>query len=176
MSSSSSLSNSPASPSSSSRRFWREHLHQPKRGASQAANLIELHRLTPSLQKLKNGTFVLPGTGERLRRQISLRVRSDGLDGPADQEELENSGLWARERQGRIRRDYDGTLKSARDCWQWLRTPVAKDILKCQLAYILGSMGTFFPPFAKFLGHQDGKHMTATITVSEASFIYYCVG
>jgi len=26
-------------------------------------------------------------------------------------------------------------------------------------------MGTFFPPFASFLGHQDGKHMVATITV-----------
>jgi hypothetical protein len=26
-------------------------------------------------------------------------------------------------------------------------------------------MGTFLPPLAKFLGHQDGKHMVATITV-----------
>ena len=29
----------------------------------------------------------------------------------------------------------------------------------------MGSTGTFLPPLANFLGHQDGKHMVATITV-----------
>lgn len=30
---------------------------------------------------------------------------------------------------------------------------------------MLGCMGTLLPPLARFLGHQDGKHMVATITV-----------
>lgn len=46
-----------------------------------------------------------------------------------------------------------------------MQTPLAKDILKCSLAYLLGSMATFLPLLANFLGQQDGKHMVATITV-----------
>lgn len=46
-----------------------------------------------------------------------------------------------------------------------MQTPVAKSIFKCSIAYVAGALGTFFPPFANFLGHQDGKHMVATITV-----------
>lgn len=46
-----------------------------------------------------------------------------------------------------------------------MKTPTAKGILKCSLAYLLGSMGTFLPPLANFLGQQDGKHLVATITV-----------
>lgn len=38
-------------------------------------------------------------------------------------------------------------------------------VLKCSLAYLLGSLATFVPAIASFLGHQDGKHMVATVTV-----------
>lgn len=38
-------------------------------------------------------------------------------------------------------------------------------ILKCGLAYLLGSLATFIPAISTFLGHQDGKHMVATVTV-----------
>ena len=38
-------------------------------------------------------------------------------------------------------------------------------VLKCSLAYLLGSMGTFVPFLSSTLGQQDGKHMVATITV-----------
>ena len=59
----------------------------------------------------------------------------------------------------------DNTVESAKEFWTWLKTPTAKGILKCSLAYLLGSLATFLPPIANFLGHQDGKHMVATITV-----------
>jgi hypothetical protein len=59
----------------------------------------------------------------------------------------------------------DNTVNKSKGFWQWMHTPIAKGILKCSLAYLLGSMGTFLPPFANFLGHQDGKHVVATITV-----------
>lgn len=38
-------------------------------------------------------------------------------------------------------------------------------MLKCSLAYVLGSLATFVPPIAGLLGKNDGKHMVATITV-----------
>ena len=38
-------------------------------------------------------------------------------------------------------------------------------MLKCSIAYLLGSLATFIPAIAGFLGPQDGKHMVATVTV-----------
>ena len=40
-----------------------------------------------------------------------------------------------------------------------------KGVLKCSLAYVLGSLATFVVPISGLLGQQDGKHMVATITV-----------
>lgn len=40
-----------------------------------------------------------------------------------------------------------------------------KGILKCSLAYLLGSLATFVPVISNFLGKQDGKHVVATVTV-----------
>jgi hypothetical protein len=49
--------------------------------------------------------------------------------------------------------------------WQWIRSDVGQNVLKCSLAYLLASMGTFIPPISNWLGNQDGKHMVATIVV-----------
>lgn len=49
--------------------------------------------------------------------------------------------------------------------WTWLKSPKGRGTLKCSVAYLLASMGTFLPPFARFLGPLDGKHIVATITV-----------
>lgn len=38
-------------------------------------------------------------------------------------------------------------------------------MLKCSIAYFIGSLATFVPAIASLLGQQDGKHMVATITV-----------
>lgn len=38
-------------------------------------------------------------------------------------------------------------------------------MLKCSLAYLLGSLATFIPAIASLLGNQDGKHVVATVTV-----------
>jgi hypothetical protein len=54
---------------------------------------------------------------------------------------------------------------SAIGLWKYVQTPQGRGIIKCSIAYLLGSMATFLPPIANFLGHQDGKHMVATITV-----------
>lgn len=49
--------------------------------------------------------------------------------------------------------------------WHFAWSPTGQAILKCSLAYLLGSMATFVTPVANFLGQQDGKHTVATITV-----------
>ena len=46
-----------------------------------------------------------------------------------------------------------------------MRSDVGRSMLKCALAYLLGSMATFVPIFSSFFGHQDSKHLVATITV-----------
>ena len=38
-------------------------------------------------------------------------------------------------------------------------------VLKYSLAYFIGSLATFIPAVSAMLGHQDGKHMVATVTV-----------
>lgn len=66
---------------------------------------------------------------------------------------------------GTFRTAIDNTVEASKEFWEWLKTPTAKGILKCSLAYLLGSAATFLPPLANFLGRQDGKHVVATITV-----------
>lgn len=62
-------------------------------------------------------------------------------------------------------RSWTYCAESSKELAQWIKSPTGKGILKCSLAYTLGSLATFSPHLAKFLGHQDGKHMVATITV-----------
>ena len=40
-----------------------------------------------------------------------------------------------------------------------------KGVFKFGLAYLLGSLATFIPFISSFLGHQDGKHIVATVVV-----------
>ncbi|RDL37545.1 Uncharacterized protein BP5553_04978 [Venustampulla echinocandica] len=118
---------------------------------------------------LRNGTFILPATGERVRRQITLRNPANFRPNSSDDSNDPNQPLL------RFRRPYsrastfhtavEKSLAVLNEFWQWLKTDTAKAILKCSLAYLLGSMGTFLPPLARFLGKQDGKHIVATITV-----------
>lgn len=49
--------------------------------------------------------------------------------------------------------------------WSFATSKTGQGILKCSIAYLLGSMATFVPFLSDFLGYQDGKHMVATITV-----------
>lgn len=49
--------------------------------------------------------------------------------------------------------------------WDSTKTPMGRAIIKCSVAYTIGSLAVFLPPVARFLGHQDGKHMVCTMTV-----------
>ncbi|KAF7719154.1 Uncharacterized protein PECH_001791 [Penicillium ucsense] len=121
--------------------------------------------------KLRNATFVLPRTGQRLKGLVSLRDSAHGPNPPDNQGDSreERRGLLT----GEIEPHHDGygewLSKQAQQLWARLLSFITSEqgigVLKCSLAYLLGSMATFVPTLSAFLGHQQGKHMVATVTV-----------
>ncbi|KAL6866055.1 hypothetical protein ACO1O0_002155 [Amphichorda felina] len=111
---------------------------------------------------MRNGTFIIPSTGERSRRQFTLRTASSLSSGDRPRDILETSAETFGER-------VSATAHKAKDkavaLWKWFHSDEGHAVLKCTFAYLLGSCGTFFPPLSNFLGHRDGKHIAATITV-----------
>jgi gas vesicle protein len=66
---------------------------------------------------------------------------------------------------GRVERITEGCRRKFRQAHAYASSPTGVGILKCSLAYILGSLATFVPQIAALLGKNDGKHIVATITV-----------
>lgn len=110
-------------------------------------------------------TFILPRTGQRLRGLVNLRrSRPNGVP----DEEPERRGLLT----GDVPQQESITSRIRQTaCYIWLficqfaSSEQGIGVLKCSLAYFLGSLATFIPAIAAFLGHQDGKHVVATVTV-----------
>ncbi|KAL6235393.1 hypothetical protein BDW75DRAFT_230355 [Aspergillus navahoensis] len=117
--------------------------------------------------KLRQATFILPKTGQRLKGLVQLRDSHVNFSGRPDDEE--RHGLLS----GEIPPAAEGVLPRAKEKlqeqWILLRRFVTSElgigVLKCSLAYLLGSLATFVPVLTALLGHQDSKHMVATITV-----------
>ena len=59
----------------------------------------------------------------------------------------------------------DECIAQLHGAWRFVNSETGRGILKCSLAYLIGSMATFVPILSDFLGQQDGKHMVATVTV-----------
>ncbi|GLA30446.1 hypothetical protein AnigIFM63326_008655 [Aspergillus niger] len=118
-------------------------------------------------KKLRYATFVLPRTGQRLKGLVNLRNPYPDPHGSNDNDE----------RRPLLPRNVIDCPKSLparfwyglQHIWSWMHEFVSSElgigVLKCSLAYLLGSLATFVPAIASFLGHQDGKHMVATVTV-----------
>ncbi|KAH7149579.1 Fusaric acid resistance protein-like-domain-containing protein [Dactylonectria estremocensis] len=113
--------------------------------------------------KLKNGTFIVPRTGERSRQEFSLRTSTipSTNASPTQYQSYDLADTFTE----RLQIAAHNVKVAAILAWAWLQTDEGHGVLKCTLAYILGSMGTFFPPLSNFLGNRDGKHVTATLTV-----------
>lgn len=60
---------------------------------------------------------------------------------------------------------WHNTQVAASNLWAWTKSPKGRGTIKCSIAYLLASMGTFWHPAANFLGPMDGKHIVATISV-----------
>ncbi|OBR07455.1 Ribosomal protein L19 [Colletotrichum higginsianum IMI 349063] len=113
--------------------------------------------------KLRNGTFIVPGTGERSRRQFSLRGSS--IEIPQPEVNGYRSLLTAESAGESIDVVKHNIKATALHFWDWLLSPAGKGVVKCTVAYLLGSMATFLSPISTFLGKPDGKHVVATLTV-----------
>ncbi|KAL8654323.1 MAG: hypothetical protein Q9210_001560 [Variospora velana] len=128
----------------------------------------------PGRPRVRQATLILPKTGQRVKRQVTLGA-SPGfefpyLDGIVD-EQAPLLGLRnVRQKPSDAPRALLEVARSlSRSTWDFARSNTGKrmllGVLKCSIAYFLGSLATFVPAIATVLGQQDGKHMVATITV-----------
>ncbi|MCJ1309391.1 hypothetical protein MMC25_003050 [Agyrium rufum] len=130
---------------------------------------------------LRQATLILPRTGERVKRRVTLQTPDSGpnghvahdgndlYDGPPDDSTDSIPGLRHMPSRG-LRREakekkWPMVKRKAWEVWAFWISKTGQGVLKCSLAYLLGSMATFVPGIAALLGQQDGKHMVATITV-----------
>lgn len=125
--------------------------------------------MTDSLLQVKNATIILPRTGERIRREITLPTLGQPENAtPSSSDDIETTPSIDSRQFTRW-----SLLNSfIVQCYLLWRSILAfavskngKGILKCSLAYLLGTCGTFVPFLSGWLGHQDGKHIVATVTV-----------
>lgn len=115
---------------------------------------------------LRSATMIQPKTGERVKKSFTLR-RPVHRATPSS-EFLLAPGNFDSERHremGRMERLKEHARYKYRQVYNYASSPVGIGILKCSLAYILGSLATFVPFIAALLGKNDGKHIVATITV-----------
>ena len=114
--------------------------------------------------------MIIPKTGQRVRRTVTLGI-SPGLKRPnGNGAASENSPLLglpdSRPKPSeapRLLLKVAGRLYN--NVIDFARSRTGKGVLKCSIAYLIGSLATFVPAIAAMLGQQDGKHMVATITV-----------
>ncbi|KOS23381.1 Uncharacterized protein ESCO_006596 [Escovopsis weberi] len=109
--------------------------------------------------KTRNGTFIIPRTGERSRRQFTLqtsRSRGAARRPSAASIEYTSESLHALGRKAK---------RSILTLCRWLNSDDAHQVLKCTLAFLLGTSATLWSPLSNFLGHRDGKHIVTTLTV-----------
>ena len=132
-------------------------------------------RQAESIQ-LRSPTLILPRTGQRVKRVVTLHEpnREDTIRNAAEPEEMgpESPLLSTHRRRRRVSSRFSKRKAIryqaglwARKSWEFAKSNTGKGVLKCSLAYLLGSMATFIPILSRYLGHQDGKHMVATCTV-----------
>ena len=119
--------------------------------------------------KLRQATLILPRTGERIKRAVTFREAEQrsgsSYDGSADNASY---SLPRHRKQVAVKSSQSTQEKwkiALRHAWGIANSKVGSGVLKCSIAYVLGSLATFVPPIARFLGPQDGKHMVATVTV-----------
>ncbi|PON29711.1 hypothetical protein TGAM01_v201077 [Trichoderma gamsii] len=112
---------------------------------------------------MRNGTFVIPATGQRSRRQVTLRTprNRSRCDGSRRRSSMPSVGTAGQHLQAVSQAAWEKCLAA----WRWLQTDQGHQVLKCTLAYLLGTTVTFWPPLSNFMGRRDGKHIAATLTV-----------
>ncbi|KAF2670842.1 hypothetical protein BT63DRAFT_453207 [Microthyrium microscopicum] len=111
---------------------------------------------------LRQATLVLPKTGEHVRRVFTLTP--NGNDSP----NASSSAVPTR-RRPLLRGSPDSLLEIlsvlSGGFLEAANSTTGRGVFKCAIAYTLGSLFTFVPGLTDLLGHGDGKHMVATVSV-----------
>lgn len=119
--------------------------------------------LRPSLRQ---ATLILPRTGERVKKSFTLRRPTRTSNGASN----EHSPLLRRRSSPylygeRVESIFQRFENVGAQLYLFMTSRTGQGILKCSLAYVLGSLATFVDPISALLGKNDGKHMVATVTV-----------
>jgi hypothetical protein len=123
--------------------------------------------------QFSRSSFILPKTGERSTRKFTLREASSRSrahrdpvalfsdEGPFGLDNSDNGRPLTRtERLKKI------AHRQGLRALHFLTSRTGKAILKCSIAYAIGSMATFVPAVSNLFGHrQDSKHLVATVVV-----------
>ncbi|KAJ3494564.1 hypothetical protein NLG97_g4004 [Lecanicillium saksenae] len=111
--------------------------------------------------KMRNGTFIIPSTGERSRKQFTLRTSASAHSRAS----IINRYTEAETIYEQCAAAVDDGKSRLLALWYWLCSDQGHQVLKCTFAYLLGSLATFSPFLSNYLGNRDGKHIVATLTV-----------
>ncbi|KAF2147466.1 uncharacterized protein K452DRAFT_217473 [Aplosporella prunicola CBS 121167] len=115
---------------------------------------------------LRQATLILPKTGERVKRTFTLRSPThDDEEDADDSTPLLGNHSAPQQHTGPLGRAVNKAKHGSKVVYGFATSKLGRSMLKCSIAYLLGSMATFVPPLHEFLGKNDGKHMVATITV-----------
>ncbi|KAF2101451.1 hypothetical protein NA57DRAFT_64244 [Rhizodiscina lignyota] len=135
-------------------------------GSSADASQSSANRRFLWRPKVRNTTLVLPRTGERVHRVFTLRDSPLDDDGPSDDRTpLLGGSAPTRRAEGRVSKLQKQLYAKSKEAYAFWTSKTGVGILKCSLAYLLGSLATFVPFIANTLGRNDTKHMVATVTV-----------
>ncbi|KAI7266180.1 hypothetical protein KC345_g8252 [Hortaea werneckii] len=127
-------------------------------------------------RRLRRASFISPITGERMKRNFTLREASnrlnDHVDTPTESSPLLGGGRDDGDEQvstagqSKLQQWRETCTEYAHDAWEFTISKEGLGILKCSLAYLVGSLATLVPAISTLIGpRQDSKHMVATVTV-----------
>ena len=112
-------------------------------------------------------TYISPVTGERIKRVFTLRDASHRPNGDESSDERQPllprsiptpDNSWQSRTKQRLRIKADAA-------WKFAKSSKGQGVLKCSLAYTLGSLATFVPAISSLIGKADSKHVVCTVTV-----------
>ena len=102
----------------------------------------------------RNVTFGLSGSVDGASHHGSAEYQNGGYPQPGE-----------RHAENKLSSMVSKLSSASRRAGLFVNSHTGRGVFKCSIAYLLGSLATFLPFVAAFLGQQDGKHMVATITV-----------
>jgi len=115
---------------------------------------------------LWQSTYISPSTGQKIKRVFSLRdaSRTHDIEQNGETQPLLANGVhqpkltWRASSKEIVRR-------KCAEWWKFAKSTTGQGILKCSLAYLVGSLATFVPAISALIGKADSKHLVATVTV-----------